>query len=379
MHHIYLDNNATTHIHPNVKNAMLPFMEEYFGNPSSLHLYGQKTRSAIDSSRIIVANFLGARPEEIIFTGSGTESNNLAIKGLLVNSNKKHIITSSIEHKSIIEICKYCTKKKLAKTTYVSVDNNGIISLNDILTAITDDTFVISIMLANNETGVIQNIKKIVCEVRKVNKNIIIHTDATQAIGKIDVNVNDLGVDMLSMSGHKLYGPKGIGVLFVRRGVKLDPIIHGASHEWNLRAGTENVAGIVGLGEALQLPFAKFASNIQSLKSYFISEVLANIAKVKINGDINHTLPNTVNISFIGVAAPALLTRLDMNGIAVSTGSACSSGSTEPSYILRAMGLEPKIAYSAIRFSFGYENTKEEIDIVIKSLTKIINLMTKNG
>ncbi len=379
MAQIYLDNNATTQIHSSVKNEMFLFFDEHFGNPSSLHQYGQKTRNAIDKSRNKVASFIGAKPEEIIFTGSGSESNNLAIKGFIATNQQRHIITSSIEHKSILEICKYYEKKKLATTTYIPVNSDGVISSNDVINAIKEDTCLISLMLANNEVGTIQNIKKIVCEVRKIRKDIIIHTDATQAIGKIDVNVNDLQVDMLSMSAHKLYGPKGVGVLFVRRGVKLEPIIHGASHEWNLRAGTENVAGIVGLGKALELPFADFAKNTKVLKDYFISEILANIANIKINGNTNKCLPNTVNVSFQGIEAPALLTRLDMEGIAVSTGSACSSGSTETSYVLRAMGLNPKDAYSAIRFSLGWKNTKEEIDKVILSLTKLIKEMRNYG
>ncbi len=376
---IYLDNNATTPIHSDVLSEMINWLKDDFGNPSSPHSLGSNARFAIDKSRGIIANKIGAKPENIIFTSCGTESNNLAIKGLIENLSKNidcipHIITSATEHKSVLEVCKSLEKDNLAEITYLSANQDGIISIEDILNSIKDNTVLLSIMLANNETGVIQNIKNIVCEVRKKQK-IIIHTDAVQAFRKVEIDVEDLGVDMLSISAHKIGGPKGIGALYYRRGIRLKSQIVGGSHEWNLRAGTENVAGIAGFAKAAEIPFAEFAKKESQLIENLENNLFTNLTDITINGNRENRLPNTTNISFRGIEADALVTRLDMLGISLSTGSACSTGATEPSHVLRGMGIKAQDAYSAIRFSVGYQNSEDEIDYVCEKIIKLVNEM----
>ncbi len=381
MERIYLDNNATTPLFPEVTNLFIEHLHNNFGNASSLHSFGQKSREILNISRMKIANILNANADEIIFTSSGTESNNLAITGFILNhlensatcADKPHIITSATEHKAILEVIKKLEKRNMVDVSILPVTSTGIIEEKTVVSAIKDNTILISLMTANNETGTIQDIKNITAAIRAKSKNIAIHTDAVQAFGKINIDVKELGIDMLSISSHKINGPKGVGGLFVRRGCKINPIILGGSHEWNLRAGTENIAGIGAFALAAEITIKNKKNS--ELRDYLQKRILEEIDNTHLNGDLKHRLSNTLNISFQGIEAAALLTRLDMKGIAVSTGSACSSGSTEPSYTLRAMGVSAINAYSAIRFSLGYQNTKDEIDIVVDSLKEIIRKM----
>lgn len=381
MRRIYLDNNATTALHPEALEEMMPFLREHFGNPSSLHEHGQKARAAIDKARIKVADLIGANPDEIIFTASGSESNNTAISGYLSSleyNAKKHIITSSIEHKSVYAPCRAIEEKMPAELTFLPVDNDGRINMEAALSSFTENTVLVSLMLANNETGVIQPLAEIIHEARK--RGIVTHVDAVQALGKMRVNVSDIGADMLSISAHKINAPKGIGALYVRRGLKINPLIYGGSHERGLRAGTENVPAIVAFGKAAEIlasDFDEITAHELFLRNRLLDGVKRKIENIRINGDISLSIPNTLNVSFIGVEAEALLVRLDMLGVSVSTGSACSAGAAEPSRVLRAMGLEASTAYSAVRFSIGYDNTADEIDETLNILEKTISEMRK--
>jgi len=377
---IYLDNNATTPIFPEVADLIFEYLKNNYGNSSSIHSFGQKAREILTLSRMKLGTILNAKPEEIIWTSSGTESNNLAILGFLskyfqTNNKRPHIITSQTEHKSILEVLKAEKLNGSIDVTYLPVNNSGLININTLLNTIQDNTILISIMLANNETGTIQNIKSITSAIRAKSRYIAIHTDAVQGFGKIPIDVKDLGIDMLSISSHKINGPKGVGALFLRRGCKINSIIKGGSHEWNLRAGTENIPAIGGFALAADISSHLNKSNIMNLRDCLENKILKEIPNTQLNGDLNNRLSNTSNISFKGIEAVALLTRLDMESVAVSTGSACSSGTTEPSYTLRAMGIDSANAYSAIRFSLGYQNTQDDIDYTFKVIKKIVKTM----
>ena len=386
MKRIYLDHNATTPTHPEVVKAMTPYYEEVYGNASSIHRFGQEARKAIDEAREKVANFIGAKVEEIVFTSGGTEADNFAIKGVVYANEKKgkHIITSSIEHHAVLNPCKYLEGKGF-EVTYLPVDKNGVVNPDDVRKAITDKTIFITIMHANNEVGTIEPIEEI-GEIAK-EKGIIFHTDAVQSVGKIGVNVNKLNVNLLSLSGHKIYGPKGIGALYIRKGTRIEPLLVGGSHEKNRRAGTENVPGIVGLGKAVEIAHRDMEEEnkqIIHLRDRLWDGIKQKIDSVKLNGNPLQTLnqsklgsgqglPNTLNVSFKFVEGESIILNLDMQGIAVSSGSACTSGSLEPSHVLKAMGVDPATAQGSIRFSLGRNNTEDDIDHVLKVLPEIVS------
>ena len=380
MQRIYLDYNATTPLHPEVRDAMMPFLTEAFGNGSSIHAYGREARNAIDTAREQVAELIGAKsPSEIVFTGSGTEADNHAIKGLTELQKSRgegnHIITSSVEHHAVLHTCQYLEQRGF-EVTYLPVDRYGRIQIEQLSSAIRDSTILISIMHVNNENGTIQPLEEI-CQVGQEHE-IPVHTDAVQSIGKLDVNVQGLGVNLLTLSGHKIYAPKGIGVLYIRRGSRLANLVHGGSHERNRRAGSENVPAIVGLGVAAELAKQErdtYAEHLNKL-TYRLREGLdVNIERLHYNGHPEYCAPGTLNVSFEAVEGESLILRLDMEGICVSTGSACTSGSMEPSHVLAALGLPPRLAQGTVRFSLGRNTTEEEIDTVIAKLPKVIKQM----
>lgn len=404
---IYLDNSATTQIDPEVLDAMMPYLTDKFGNASSIHHFGQETRAAVDKARHQVAALINARPNEIVFTSGGTESNNLAIRGLLQRRadtlvRASHIITSAIEHPAVKNVCEDLEKRGFS-VTYLPVYQSGIVKIEDVEAAITDDTVLISIMTANNEIGTIQpvaEIGRIVRKLRDVGRKIWFHTDAVQAVGKMPVDVEDIGCDLLSMSGHKIHAPKGIGALYVRRGVRLHPQNIGGRQERELRGGTEPVAQIVALGKAAELaanrvseaspagkaqdgqsPPVSSVEDLRRLRDRLESAVGETIPDIVFNGSREDRLPNISNISFRGVEGEGLLINLDMQGIAVSTGSACSSGSLEPSPVIRALGPRTPLsaqddgedlARGAIRFSLGRFNTADDIDRVLDVLPNAV-------
>jgi cysteine desulfurase len=380
MKRIYLDHNATTPVLPEVLEAMLPYMTEHFGNGSSIHSYGREARNAIDTAREQVADLIGAKsPSEIVFTSCGTEADNHAIKGIAELQSARnvggHIITSSIEHHAVLHTCQHLEKRGF-EVTYLPVDRYGRIRIEDLREAIRDTTILISVMHANNETGTIEPIEA-VCQVASEHR-IPVHTDAVQSIGKLPVNVQELGVNMLSLSGHKIYGPKGIGVLYIRRGTRLENLLHGGSHERNRRAGSENVPTIVGLGVAAVLAKQRreaYAQHLKRLTSKLRDGLHERLDYIYENGHPEHCLPGTLNMSFEFVEGESLILRLDMEGICVSTGSACTSGSMEPSHVLAALGLPPQLAQGTVRFSLGRENTEAEIDEVVEKVPKIIEQM----
>ncbi|OGS38813.1 MAG: cysteine desulfurase NifS [Elusimicrobia bacterium RIFOXYD2_FULL_34_30] len=376
MKRIYLDNNATTAIHPDVLKEMLPYFEGFYGNPSSIHTYGQETRKAIEDAREKIAKLLNAESSEIVFTSCGTESNNHAIKGAAFSlQNKgKHIITSKIEHHAVIEVCEYLSKKFGFEITYIPVDKYGIVNPEDVKKAITDKTILISIMHINNETGTIQPIE----EIGKIaqERQIVFHTDAVQSVGKIQIDVKKLGVSLLSLSGHKFYAPKGVGILYVRKGLKIHSLLHGGGHEKNRRAGTENVPYIVGIAKALDLShkdMAEESKRILYLREKLEKGILDKIEYSQINGHPENRIYNTSNISFDFIEGEGLLLSLDMEGIAASTGSACTSGTLEPSHVLAAMGVSPTKSQGSIRFSLGRQNTEAEIDKLLEVLPNIVS------
>ena len=399
MKKIYLDHAATTPTDKKVLDEMMPYFSQKFGNPSSIHQFGQEALEAVDKARQQVADFLGCSSSEIIFTSGATESNNMTIKGVIKASNVEnpHIITSAIEHPCILNSCKEAEKEG-SEVAYLGVDKDGIIDLEDIEKAIKENTILISIMYANNEVGTIEPIAEIGKLLKKINSEreenklpkIYFHTDAVQAINYLDCNIDNLGVDLLSLSGHKIYGPKGVGVLYVRQGTKIKSIQHGGEQENNFRAGTHNVPGIVGLGKAISLiPVEtrqclvsttlriKKIKEIEKLRDYFIDEVLKNITDARLNGSKEFRLPHNVNFSFKGIEGESLLIMLDQDGIAVSTGSACSSASLEPSHVLTAMKIPPEIAHASIRFTLGKDTTKEDIDYTLKVLKEKIKKLRK--
>jgi len=374
MNQIYLDHSATTKLKKEVLDTILPFLTEQYGNPSTIYTLGREAKKAIDSAREQVAKAINAQPNEIYFTSSGTESDNWAIKGVAyANKQKgKHIITSNIEHHAVLHTCEFLEKEGL-EITYVPVDNEGILDLEQLKKAIRPDTILISVMLANNEIGTIQPIKEI-SQLAKEH-GIYLHTDAVQAIGSIPVDVNDLGVDLLSLSGHKIYGPKGVGVLYVKTGTKISPFIHGGGQERGKRAGTENVANIVGIGKAIELAtqdIQTHSSHLQELRDMTIEEILKAIPHSRLNGHKEKRLPGNVNISFEYIEGESILLMLDSKGVCASSGSACTSGSLDPSHVLLAIGLPHEIAHGSLRLTFGEENTKDDVKYLLEILPPII-------
>jgi cysteine desulfurase len=374
MKRIYLDYAATTPTDPEVVKAMSPYFTDIFGNPSSLHSFGQEAKQAIEEAREVISSFMGARPEEIVFTSGGTESNNYALKGILyANKNKgNHLITSTIEHHAIIEPCKFLEKQGL-KVTYLNVDEYGLVDPQDVKKAITDKTILISIMQANNEIGVIQPIQ----EIGKIAKEegIYFHTDAVQTFGHLPVNVDKLNVDLLSTSAHKLYGPKGVGVLYIRKGTRIASFLHGGDQESNRRASTHNVAGIVGFAKAVELAKEKMheeREKIVPLRNKLIRGILNNIDHARLNGHPTKRLPNNVNVSVEYIEGESMLLNLDMEGITCSTGSACTSSSLEPSHVLLAIGLSHDVAHSSLRLTLGRYTDDKDIDYVLERLIKIV-------
>lgn len=375
MERIYLDYAATAPCDPEVLKTMEPYFIEKFGNPSSIHSFGQEAKKGIEDARQAVADFLGARPEEIVFTSGGTESNNFAIFGVAGALEKKgnHIITSVIEHHAITEPCKVLEKRGFS-ITYVKVDKTGLVDPRDIKKAITDKTILISIMHANNEIGVIEPI----AEIGKIAKErgIAFHTDAVQTVGHIPTNVNELNVDCLSISAHKFYGPKGVGALYIRKGTRINRFLHGGDQEKGRRASTSNVPGIVGMGKAIAkaLDKMKEEADFQSgLRDKLIKGLMDKISKSYLNGHPTERLPNNVNISFEYIEGESILLNLDMLGIAASTGSACTSSSLEPSHVLLAIGLRPEIAHGSVRMTLGRWTKKSDIDFVIEVLPGIVD------
>lgn len=371
---IYMDHAATTYTRKEVLEEMLPYFTEHFGNPSSIHKFGRDVHRAVDSARDTIAKALGALPEEIYFTAGGSESDNWAVKGAAYANRKKgnHIITTQIEHHALLHTCEYLEKDGF-EVTYLPVDEYGMISLDDLRNAITDKTILISIMYANNEIGTIQPI----AEIGKIakEKGIYFHTDAVQAVGSVKIDVKEQNIDMLSLSAHKFYGPKGIGVLYVRKGIKLFNLVHGGAQERGRRAGTENVPGIVGLAKALELAtndLEEHNSKLTALRDKLIKGVMEKIPYTRLNGHPTMRLPGNANFCFRYIEGEALLLNLDMKGIAGSSGSACTSGSLDPSHVLLAIGLPHEIAHGSLRLSLGNVNTEEDVDYVLEVLPEII-------
>lgn len=374
MRNVYLDHNATTPVHPEVIDAMLPFMNLRFGNPSSVHSYGQDTRDAMEKAREVVAGAFRAKKDEIVFTSGGTESDNLAITGTAraVCKKGKHIITSTIEHHAVLATCEYLSGVDYEITT-VPCDEYGVVDPEQVRRAIRGDTILVTIMHANNEVGTIERIEEIAEIARE--KGVLFHSDAVQSFGKIDLDTSRLKADLLSVSSHKIYGPKGVGALYVRRGTPLSPIMFGGHHEKKRRAGTENVPGVVGFAKAVELVTKDVEARQRdtlSLRNKLEKGIMSTIPHVKLNGHPTKRLPNTLNVSFEYIEGESLVLSLDMEGIAVSSGSACTSGSLEPSHVLLAMGVAPDVAQGSVRFSLGRDNTAADIDYVLEVLPRIV-------
>ncbi len=371
---IYLDNNATTQTDEEVLKAMLPYFVENYGNPSSIYKIGRENRKAVEEARKKVATALNCEPDEIYFTSGGSEADNTAIRGIAYQYQKKgnHIITSKIEHPAVLETCKQLEKEGF-EVTYVGVKENGILDLEELKSDIKPTTILISVMFANNEIGTIQPMQEIGKIAQK--HHIFFHTDAVQAVGSVSIDVKALHIDALSLSAHKFYGPKGIGALYMKKGIQFGKLINGGHQEKNKRAGTENVPGIVGLGKAIELAYENLEEHnktIQALRDYYVAQVEEKIPYIHINGDRKKRLPGNSNISFRFIEGEGLLLNLDLKGICASSGSACTSGSLDPSHVLLAIGLPHEIAHGSLRISIGKYNTKEEIDYVVENLVEIV-------
>ena len=368
---VYMDHASTTPMDREVFEAMKPYFLEKYGNASSLHSFGMEAKEALEKSREMVANLIGADADEIIFTGGGTESDNLAIKGIAFKAGRGHIITSSIEHPAVLETCRFLEKKGF-KVTYLPVDKYGMVNPEDVENAIEKDTILITIMHANNEIGTIEPIE----EIGKIasEKGILFHTDAVQSVGKLPINVKKINVDLLSISAHKIYGPKGVGALYIRKGTKIDAIIHGGGHERGLRSSTENIPGIVGLAKACSLAGERMEVDVKKMKrlrDILIKGVL-EIEESYLNGHPEKRLPNNAHFYFKGIEGESLILMLDDAGIAASTGSACSSKKLTASHVLLAIGLKPEDAHGSLRLTLGRENTEEEVEYVLETLPKIV-------
>lgn len=373
--YIYMDNAATTPVKKEVLEEMLPYFSEKYGNPSSVYSLGSASRVAVEKAREQVAKALGADKSEIFFTAGGSESDNWAIKGAAYKNRKKgnHIITTKIEHHAVLHTCEYLEKQGF-EVTYLDVDSDGLISLDDLKNSIKDTTILITIMFANNEIGTIQPIKEI-GEIAHEH-NLLFHTDAVQAIGSIKIDVNELNIDLLSMSAHKFFGPKGVGALYIRKGINLDNLIAGGGQERGKRAGTENLASIVGMGKAIELAYENLQQHnekLTTLRDYLINKIEDNFDYVRLNGHRNKRLSGNVNFSFEFIEGESLLLMLDMNGIAASSGSACTSGALDPSHVLLAIGLSHEIAHGSLRLSLNEFNTKDEVDYVVEKLVGIVD------
>ena len=372
---IYVDNNATTMVAPEVLDAMLPYFSTHYGNPSSMHSFGGNVAGAINEARDNVAKLIGAQPEEVVFTSCGTESDGTAIRAAIESyPDKKHIVTSRVEHPAVKNLYETLSKKGY-RATFVPVDSSGRLDIDYLYDSLSDDTAIVSLMWGNNETGVVFPIEEISREVKS--RGIIFHTDAVQAVGKIPINIGETGVDMLSLSGHKFHSPKGIGALYIRKGTKFSPFMIGGHQESGRRGGTENTASIVGLGKAAELAAAHLAENgyerISRLRDRLEQTVLAKVSNVLINGDPANRLPNTTSVAFEYVEGEAILLMMNEHGICASSGSACTSGSLEPSHVLRAMGVPFTAAHGSIRFSLSRYNTEAEMDVILEKLPPIID------
>ncbi|KXZ39950.1 cysteine desulfurase [Alkalithermobacter thermoalcaliphilus JW-YL-7 = DSM 7308] len=372
---VYMDYAATTPMKKEVLDAMMPYYTELFGNASSIHCFGREVKSALETAREEVAKLINANTSEIYFTAGGTEADNWAIKGYAFANKERgnHIITTKIEHHAVLHTCEYLEKYHGFEVTYLDVDKDGIVDLKQLRESIKDTTILISVMFANNEIGTIQPIKEI-AQIAK-EKGIAFHTDAVQAVGNVKVDVKELDIDLMAMSSHKIYGPKGVGALYVKKGIKLHPLVHGGAQEKKRRAGTENIAGIVGFGKAAQIARINLDNHIEkltSLREKLINGVLDKIPYTRLNGHRTNRLPGNANFSFEFIEGEALLLSLDMLGIAGSSGSACTSGSLDPSHVLMAIGLSHEIAHGSLRLSLGDMNTEEDVDYVLDNLPKIV-------
>jgi cysteine desulfurase len=374
MRSIYLDHNATTPVHSEVLEEMLPYLKEKFGNASSIHSFGREAKVGLEYAREKVAKLFNCAPSEIYFTSGGTESDNLAIKGVAFANRRKgkHIITSSIEHHAVLESCKYLQKEGF-EITFLPVDKYGFVDPDEFGKNIRNDTILVSIMHTNNEIGTIQPLNELANITKE--KGVYFHTDAVQSAGKIPLDTEKIPIDLASISGHKIYGPKGVGAIYIRKGVRITPLAHGGHHERSRRAGTENIPGIVGLGKAAEIALRDMEDQYRHLKSLteaFFKKLHEKIVDISLNGHSEKRIPSTLNISFKGVEGESIILSLDMKGVAVASGSACTSGSLEPSHVLSALGIDPAIAQSSIRFGFGRGNTMEDVDYVCEVLPEII-------
>jgi cysteine desulfurase len=373
MKRVYLDYAATTPVHPEVVKEMLPYYNEYYGNPSSIYSIGQEAKEGLEVARTQVASLLNAQPDEIVFTGSGTEADNYAFKGLAFLKQRKgnHFVTTAIEHHAVLETTKFLQEHSF-DVTYVRVDRTGLVDPQDVKKAITSKTLLVSVMHANNEVGTIQPIAEIAAIAREA--GVLFHTDAVQTVGHVPIDVRKMGIDMLSTSAHKLYGPKGVGALFVRKGIRLASLLHGGAQEHNRRASTENVAGIVGFGKAASLALKEMgpeSARLAMMRDRLILGLTQGIPNLTLNGHPTKRLPNNVNVSVEFVEGESLCLNLDLEGICASTGSACSSTDAEPSHVLLALGVPPQLAHGSLRFTLGKWTQEDEIDRVIKSLTSV--------
>lgn len=373
----YFDNAATTRVKEEVLQEMFPYFCEEYGNPSSMYSVGREAKRALEKARVRVAKLINCKPKEVYFTGCGSESDNTAIKGIAYKNRKKgnHIITSKIEHPAVLHTCQSLEKHGF-EVTYLNVDKYGFINLSELENSIKPNTILISIMFANNEIGTIEPIR----EISKIAKkhNIIFHTDAVQACGNVDIDVRKLGIDMISLSGHKLYAPKGVGALYVKEGIEFEKFMDGGHQEKDKRGGTENVAEIVGLGKAAELAknnMEKYQEHLRTLRDYYIKNIEEKITDAKLNGPRENRLPGNANFSFPGINGEELLIHLDERGICASSGSACTTGSMDPSHVLVAIGLDKNMSKGALRTSFGEENTLEDVDFLVDSLVEILNKM----
>ena len=378
MPRIYLDNNATTCVAPEVAEAMRPYLHEDFGNASSVHWYGQRAREAVERARDHLARLIHARPADVVFTSGGTESDNAALFGAVEAARPrslaapKHVISTAIEHPAVLYALRALERRRI-DVTYLPVGTGGVVNPADLERAIRPETVLITVMLANNEIGTLQPLAEIGRMARE--RHILLHTDAVQAAGKVPVDVEAMSVDLLSLSAHKFYGPKGVGALYVRKGTRLEPFMHGGHHERDRRPGTENVPGIVGMGAAAELAsgsMAQEAGRIAALRDRLETGLLDRLQGVRVNGDRSQRQPNTLNMSFEGVKGESLVMALDLEGVACSTGSACSSGSTEPSHVLKALGLSCDEARSAIRLSLGRYNTESDVELAVESVARMV-------
>ncbi len=370
---IYFDHSSTTYVRPEVTRVMSKYLEDEFGNPGSFHYKGLKAKKSLDAAREKIAGIVGCGVDEIIFTGGGTESCNLAIKGLAKSKKKGHIITSSIEHHAVTDTCDYLERHEGFDVTYVGVDKDGIVNVEEVRKAIREDTILISIMYANNEIGTIQPVKEI-SDIAK-EKGILFHTDACQASGSLDIDVRNIGVDMMTLNASKIYGPKGVGLLYVRKGIRLVPLIHGGGQEKNRRSGTENVPGIIGFAEALELAQAEKeteSARLKEIRDYLIKRVTEEIPECWLNGHAKKRLANNVNITFLNIEGEAIILLMNEHEIYVSSGSACTSKTLDPSHVIVAMGMPYEAAHGSIRFTLGKRNTMEDVDRLMEVLPGII-------